>query len=74
MHPNKHFRVIDQIKLLAFVKKRGFGTLVAVHIQGTWKLSQNKQGADVAGAIAGLEGRGDAASVAVAALIKAMHS
>jgi transcriptional regulator len=40
-------------------------------LEGKWKLGQNRPAADVAGTIAGLEARGDAASVAVAAAIAA---
>lgn len=39
-------------------------------IEGTWKLSQNKHGADYEGAIAGLEGAGDAGSAAIAKLMR----
>lgn len=38
-----------------------------VSLEGKLKLSQNKSQADIAGAIAGLEQRGDAASLAIAA-------
>lgn len=39
-------------------------------LEGTWKLSQNKEGADYDGAVAGLEARGDAMSAGVAGLMK----
>jgi transcriptional regulator len=39
-------------------------------LAGKFKLSQDKGDADVAGAIAGLEARGDAASVAVAGAMR----
>lgn len=39
-------------------------------LEGKFKLSQDKQPADIAGVIAGLEARGDAASVAVANAMK----
>jgi len=39
-------------------------------IEGTWKLSQNKHGADYDGVIEGLEGTGDAGSAAIAELMR----
>ncbi len=39
-------------------------------IEGTWKLSQNKHGADHEGAVAGLEATGDTGSAAIAALMR----
>jgi len=39
-------------------------------IEGTWKLGQNKHGADYDGAIVGLEGTGDARNAAIAALMR----
>jgi len=41
-------------------------------LQGKFKLSQDKSAEDIAGVIAGLEARGDAASVAVAKSMKGM--
>jgi transcriptional regulator len=40
-------------------------------LEGKWKLGQNRPAEDVAGTIAGLEARGDADSVAVAAAMTA---
>jgi transcriptional regulator len=42
-------------------------------LEGKFKLSQDKKDADSAGAIAGLNGRGDAASVAVANAMRGME-
>ncbi len=39
-------------------------------IEGQWKLSQNKRDADRDGVLAGLDARGDAGSIAVAALMR----
>jgi len=43
-------------------------------LEGKFKLSQNKSAADIAGTIAGLEARGDAASIAVAKAMRKANS
>jgi transcriptional regulator len=61
---------MDQTRLAAMLKAIVVVSLEVDRIEGQMKLSQHKGAPARRGAIAGLEGRGDAASLAIAALMQ----
>ena len=65
---------MDQQRLAAMMKAI-VGIVIEVEaVEGNWKLNQHKPPPDHAGAVAGLRARGDAASLAVAALMDAARA